>query len=59
MLRDIEFRRRGSEIHSLVGGNGAGKSTLIKILTGAVTRERGMPSPTGRRERPNPWTTFG
>ncbi len=29
------------EVHALVGENGAGKSTLVKILAGAVLRDRG------------------
>jgi ribose transport system ATP-binding protein len=32
---------RPGEVHALMGANGAGKSTLVKILTGAVTPDRG------------------
>jgi len=38
---DVTFDVRGGEVHGLVGENGAGKSTLIKILAGAVHRDRG------------------
>jgi ribose transport system ATP-binding protein len=32
---------RPGEVHALMGANGAGKSTFVKILTGAVTPDRG------------------
>jgi ribose transport system ATP-binding protein len=40
-LRDASLSVRAGEIHALMGANGAGKSTLVKILTGAVTPDRG------------------
>ncbi|WP_202901936.1 sugar ABC transporter ATP-binding protein [Thermogemmatispora carboxidivorans] len=40
-LRDVSLDLRRGEVHCLAGENGAGKSTLIRILTGAVHRDRG------------------
>ena len=40
-LDDVTIEFHDGEIHALMGENGAGKSTLIKILSGAVTPDRG------------------
>ena len=34
VLRNIDLRISGAEVHTLMGENGAGKSTLVKILSG-------------------------
>lgn len=40
-LNDVTFKVLPGEIHALVGENGAGKSTLMKILSGAIQKDRG------------------
>lgn len=40
-LKDVSFSVKPGEIHALVGENGAGKSTLMKILSGALTADKG------------------
>ena len=40
-LEDVDFELINGEILGLVGDNGAGKSTLIKILSGALTPNKG------------------
>ncbi len=40
-LDDVTFDLNEGEVHCLVGENGAGKSTLIKILSGAISKDRG------------------
>src|SRR3972149_12235483 len=40
-LRGVDFDLGTGEIHGLLGEHRAGKSTLVKLLSGAVTKERG------------------
>jgi fructose transport system ATP-binding protein len=40
-LSDAVFSAYSGEVAAIVGDNGAGKSTLIKILSGALTPDRG------------------
>jgi ribose transport system ATP-binding protein len=41
-LDEVTVELRSGEVHCIVGENGAGKSTLIKILSGAITKDRGQ-----------------
>ena len=41
-LKDASLTVASGEVLALIGQNGAGKSTLIKVLTGAMPRDRGM-----------------
>jgi simple sugar transport system ATP-binding protein len=61
-LEDVSLSIRKNEIVGLLGDNGAGKSTLIKILSGALTAERGDIYINGRKvdisvTRPTPSPT--
>ncbi len=40
-LRGVDFDLASGEIHGIVGEHRAGKSTLVKLLSGAVTKEKG------------------
>lgn len=42
VLRDIDLRISGAEVHTLMGENGAGKSTLVKILSGVQPPSAGL-----------------
>jgi simple sugar transport system ATP-binding protein len=51
-LDGVDFTARAGEVHALMGENGAGKSTLIKVLTGALARDRGSVRVDGRPIHP-------
>jgi two-component system sensor histidine kinase AtoS len=40
-LRGVDFELERGEIHALVGAHRAGKSSLVKLLAGAVRKQRG------------------
>jgi ABC-type sugar transport system ATPase subunit len=40
-LKDVDFSARLGEVHAISGENGAGKSTLVKILSGALSCDKG------------------
>lgn len=41
VLKGIHFELQKGEVHALLGINGAGKSTFIKIISGALSQDRG------------------
>jgi rhamnose transport system ATP-binding protein len=40
-LTEVSLTLRSGQVHCLAGENGAGKSTLIRVLTGAIRRDKG------------------
>ncbi len=41
VLSEIEFRLRGCETMSILGGSGSGKTTLLKLMAGLIKPDRG------------------
>ncbi|MBB4920151.1 sugar ABC transporter ATP-binding protein [Streptosporangium saharense] len=50
-LKEAGIHVEAGTVHALLGENGAGKSTLIKIMSGAVTPDRGSLTLNGRQVR--------
>lgn len=40
-LKNAHLKVMPGEVHALVGENGAGKSTLMKVLSGAISKDKG------------------
>jgi ribose transport system ATP-binding protein len=40
-LQNVELKVEKGEVHAIIGENGAGKSTLMKILSGAIKKDKG------------------
>ena len=51
-LADVSLESGGGEVLALIGENGAGKSTLMKILSGAISPDRGRMELAGNRYAP-------
>jgi ABC-type sugar transport system ATPase subunit len=51
-LAGVSLKARGGEVLALIGENGAGKSTLMKILSGAISPDRGRMELAGHRYAP-------
>jgi ribose transport system ATP-binding protein len=51
-LRQVSLAANGGEVLALIGENGAGKSTLMKVLSGAVSPDRGAMELAGKKYAP-------
>ena len=51
-LGGVDLELRSGEVHALLGENGAGKSTLMKVLSGAISPDRGECRLRGERYAP-------